>query len=264
MIGKRFEGKVALITGGGTGIGAATARRIAAEGGKVVVTGRRIEPITAVAEEIGGAAIAGDTTDVDHLNAAVALGVERFGGIDILVANAAAENIGTLLDVDLEEWRHMLSVNIDGAMLACRAAIPEMRRRGGGSIVHVASVAAFLGVPACVSYMTSKSALFGLNRSIAMDYGPERIRSNVVCPALVRTEMAERGFGFAAQAKGVSLEGLFQEMVRYYPLRREGTPDELAATIAFLASDDASFITGTVLVADGGAGIVDVGALSFM
>jgi meso-butanediol dehydrogenase/(S,S)-butanediol dehydrogenase/diacetyl reductase len=264
MLGKRFEGKVALITGGGTGIGAATARRIAAEGGKVVVTGRRIEPIAKVADETGGAALVGDTSDLDHLKAAVALAVERFGGLDVLVANAGTESIGSVLNIDLDQWRRTIAVNLGGAMMACRVAIPEMRRRGGGAIVHVASVAALVALPGGAAYMTSKAAMLGLNRSIALDYGPEGIRSNLICPALVRTEMTERGFGFVAKSRGITLDEQIKEIVRLYPLRREGMPEELAASIAFLASDDASFITGTVLVADGGAGIVDTGAVSFM
>src|SRR5579872_3866073 len=191
MLGPRFEGKVALITGGGTGIGAATARRIAAEGGKVVVTGRRIEPIAKVADEIGGAALAGDAADLDHIKAAVALAVERFGGLDVLVANAGMNLVAPLLDMSLDDWRQTIAVNLDGPMLACRAAISEMRKRGGGAIVHVASLASLRTAPGFLAYCTTKAALLGLNRSIAMDYGPERIRSNLVCPSFVRSEMAD-------------------------------------------------------------------------
>jgi NAD(P)-dependent dehydrogenase (short-subunit alcohol dehydrogenase family) len=259
----RFAGKVALITGGGSGIGAATARRIAAEGGKVVVTGRRIEPIARIAEEIGGAALAGNTADPDHLRAAVALGVERFGGVDILVANAGTELIGSVVDVDLDGWRRTLEVNLEGAMLASRAVIPEMRRRRGGAIVHVGSVAALTAAPMYVSYLTSKAAMLGLSRSIAFDFGPERIRSNVICPGWVRTEMAERGIAGVATVKGCLPEALMKEVVRLYPLRRMAAPEEIAAAIAFLASDDASFVTGAVLVADGGGSIVDVGTAAF-
>jgi meso-butanediol dehydrogenase / (S,S)-butanediol dehydrogenase / diacetyl reductase len=258
MIKGRFEGKVALITGGGTGIGAATARRIASEGGKVIVTGRRPAPVAAIAEEVGGVGLAGDTTDFNHLKAAVAIGVERFGGIDVLVANAGAENMGSVLDVSLEEWHKTLHVNIDGAMLASRAAIPEMQRRGGGAIVIVSSLAGLTGGPSFAAYMTSKTALIGLSRSIAADYGRQRIRSNVICPALIHTDMPRRGLEGLAAHRGCSIDVIFQELVRFYPLGRAGTVDEIAGSIAFLASDDAGFITGAVLAADGGASIVDV------
>lgn len=264
MTHPRFKGKVALITGGGSGIGAAVARQIASEGGKVIVTGRQLWPLSKVADEIDGLAVAGDTSDVAHLSQAVDLAVERFGGVDILIANAGIEMFGSIIDVDLEGWRQALSVNLEGAMLASRAVIPEMRRRGGGAIVHVSSIAGLRAVPGYVSYMTSKAALFGLSRSIAMDFGRDGIRSNVICPGLVRTEMAERGLGFLAAEKGVPLETVMEEVVRYYPLRRAATPEEIGRSIAFLASDDASFITGAVLSADGGAGIVDVGAAPFI
>jgi meso-butanediol dehydrogenase / (S,S)-butanediol dehydrogenase / diacetyl reductase len=261
MINQRFAGKVALITGGGSGIGAETARRIAAEGGKVVVTGRRLAPIAAVAEEIGGAALAGDTTDLDHLKAAVALGVERFGGIDVLVANAGIESFGSAVQMSLDDWRRTLQVNIDGAMLASRAAIPEMQRRGGGAIVLVSSLAGLAGVPSYTAYMTSKTALIGLGRSLAVDYGRQRIRANVICPALVHTEMTLRAFEGFARHRGCTADALMQQFVRFYPLGRAGTVAELAGSIAFLASDDAGFITGTVLTADGGASAVDISPL---
>jgi meso-butanediol dehydrogenase / (S,S)-butanediol dehydrogenase / diacetyl reductase len=261
MINKRFEGKVALITGGGTGIGAATARRIAAEGGKVVVTGRRKAPIAAIAKEVGGVALAGDTTDFDHLKAAVALGVERFGGIDVLVANAGVDNMGSVLDVAIDDWHKTLQVNIDGVMLASRATIPEMQRRGGGAIVVVSSLAGLTGGPSFAAYMTSKTALIGLSRSLAVDYGRQRIRSNVICPALIQTDMPLRALKGLAEHRGCSIDVILQELVQFYPLGRAGTVDEIAGSIAFLASDDAGFITGAVLAADGGASIVDVSPL---
>jgi meso-butanediol dehydrogenase/(S,S)-butanediol dehydrogenase/diacetyl reductase len=260
--GNRFEGKTALITGGGTGIGAATARRIAAEGGSVVVTGRRPEPIITLAQEIDGAWIAGDTADPAHVAQAVALCVERFGGLDILIANAATEYVAPVEHVDLDKWREVFAVNLDGPMLAAKAALPEMRRRGGGAIVLVGSIAGLLAVPACGSYMASKAALLGLNRTLAFDYGPEGVRSNLVCPALVPTEMTDRTMEMVGSMNGVSAQDMITRIGNTYPLRRAGTPEEIAAAIAFLASDDASFITGTVMLADGGASIVDVGTLA--
>ncbi len=262
MISQRFEGKVVLITGGGTGIGAATARRIAAEGGKVVVTGRRPEPIADIAAETGGAALAGDASDPAHIEAAIALAVERFGGLDVLVANAGTDFMAPLDKMDLNGWRRTVSVNLDGPMLACRAVIPEMIRRGGGAIVHVASIAAMRAIPMSAAYMSTKAALMGLNQSIAFDYGPQGIRSNVICPALVRTELAERGVGAAAAAQGLDYKQLEERIGNVYPLRRIGKPEDIAAAIAFYASDDAAFITGTVLLADGGASIVDCAVLA--
>jgi len=260
--GKRFEGKVALITGGGTGIGAATASRLAEEGARVVVTGRRAEPICAVAEAIGGAWLVGDASDPAHLQAAVDLCVSRFGGADILVANAGAEHLAQIEHMELDKWRDTFALNIDGPMLACRAILPEMRRRGGGAIVHVASVAAFVAIPFGAAYMASKAALLGLSRSLTLEYGPEGIRSNVICPALVPTEMTERTMDMVGAAQGLSGKEVMDRIAKVYPLRRFGQPEDIAAAIAFLASDDAAFISGTVMLADGGASVVDVATLA--
>jgi NAD(P)-dependent dehydrogenase (short-subunit alcohol dehydrogenase family) len=259
----RFDGKVALITGGGTGIGAATARRFAAEGGKVVVTGRRREPIEIVAAETDGVAVAGDTTSETHIAEAIAAARAHYGGLDILVASAGIELFGSAEDVALEDWRGTLQTNIEGTMLAARAAVPELRSRGGGAMVLVASVAALTGAPRYVSYLTSKAALLGLNRSLAYDFGPERIRCNAICPGWVRTEMAERAIGEFAMQKGITLEEMIARLVGPYPLRRMGDPEEIAAVIAFLVSEDASFMTGATVIADGGGAIVDIGTLGF-
>jgi meso-butanediol dehydrogenase/(S,S)-butanediol dehydrogenase/diacetyl reductase len=263
MIGKRFSGKVALITGGGTGIGAATAQRIADEGGIPVILGRREAPLRAVAQACGGHVVQGDTTSLADLERAVAEATERFGGVDVLVANAGVELFGSVETVPIDQWKQVLDVNLEGAMLAARAVIPAMRERGGGAIVLVASVAALSGAPSYVSYLTSKAGMLGLSRSIAYDYGVERIRCNVVCPGWVRTEMAERAIGEFAAIKGVSTDALIADMVKVYPLRRLAAPEEIASIIAFLASEDASFMTGAVISADGGGGIVDVGTLQF-
>jgi meso-butanediol dehydrogenase/(S,S)-butanediol dehydrogenase/diacetyl reductase len=262
MYGKRFEGKVALITGGGTGIGAATARRIAAEGGKVVVTGRRPEPIKAVADEIGGVAVAGDATDQAHLDEAIAVALDRFGGIDVLVANAGVGFGAPLTHMDPADWSRTLQINLDGPMLASRAVIPHLIARGGGAIVHVASLAALRALPMSSAYMTSKAGLLALSRSIAMDYGPQGIRSNAVCPALVPTEMATKGVTAAAAAQGLQYSDLEQRIAAVYPLRRVGKAEDIAAAIAFYASDDSSFVTGSVMTVDGGASIVDCAVLA--
>ncbi len=263
MVPGRFAGKVALITGGGTGIGAASAKRIADEGGKVVVMGRREAPLRAVADACGGHAVIGDTASFDDLARAVAEAEKRFGGLDVLVANAGIELFGSVETVALEDWRRMFEVNLEGAMLAARASIPAMRKRGGGAIALLASVAALSGAPSYVSYLTTKAGMLGLNRSIAYDYGPENIRCNALCPGWVKTEMAERAIADIAALKGMTADALAREMVSVYPLRRMAEPHEIAAIVSFLCSSDAAFVTGAILSADGGGGIVDVGTLQF-
>jgi NAD(P)-dependent dehydrogenase (short-subunit alcohol dehydrogenase family) len=258
--GARFAGKVILITGGGTGIGAATARRIAAEGGKVVVTGRRRGPIDEIAQETGGLAFAGDAADPDDLAAAIAGAVKAFGGLDGVIANAAGVAAGSILDIPLDGWKESCRINIDGPMLLARLAVPELRKRGGGSIVLVASLAAISGAPDMASYLTTKAALLGLSRSIAYDYGRDNIRSNVVCPGWVRTEMANAAIQMFADKAGCSQDAMADHISRTVAMRRMATPEEMAAVITFLASEDSSCITGTELTADNGARIFHGGS----
>ncbi|MHB1343315.1 MAG: SDR family NAD(P)-dependent oxidoreductase [Thermoleophilia bacterium] len=262
-MGERLHGKVAVITGGGTGIGAATARRFAAQGAKVVVTGRRLEPIEAVAREIGGIALAGDVSDETHCIGLATAAVEAYGGLDIIVANAGVEVFGSAEHVDLDQWRDVLRVNLDGVLFSARAALGPMRARGGGSIVILGSVASLFGVPSFVSYVTSKHAVIGLMRSLAVDYGPEGIRVNAVCPSFTRTEMGDRALQTLGGMIGLNLEEAAIRGTRDYPLRRAAQPEEVAGVIEFLASDDASFVTGATIPVDGGASIVDLGMTEF-
>ncbi|MCF8063312.1 MAG: glucose 1-dehydrogenase [Deltaproteobacteria bacterium] len=259
----RLTGKVALITGGGSGIGEATAKRFAASGAKVVVTGRRAAMLEPVAEATGGLAVPGDAGDPDQSAKAVAAAVDAFGGLDILVANAAVEYFGSATEVDLDSWHEMFRVNVDGVLLSARAAIEAMRERGGGAIVVVASVASLVGPPEYVSYATTKSALLGMTRSMARDFGPEGIRVNAICPGWTRSEMVERAMEELGNRAGVGLEEAVRRATMFYPLKRMADPSEIASCIEFLASEDASFVTGAVLVADGGATIADVGMLGF-
>jgi meso-butanediol dehydrogenase / (S,S)-butanediol dehydrogenase / diacetyl reductase len=261
---KRLGGKVALITGGGSGIGAATARRLSDDGAHTVVLGRRAAPLKAVAEACNGMAVVGDTARCEDIELAVRHACDAYGGLDILVVSAGVEQFGSVETVTLEDWRRVFSINLDGAMLAARAAIPALRARGGGAIVLVSSVAAVAGAPSYAAYCSSKAALSGLNRSIAVDYGPENIRCNAICPGWTLTELALREIEDTARKKGIDALQLQHELTGNYPLRRMGRPEEIAAVIAFLASNDASFVTGTMLSADGGGGIVDIGTLPFM
>jgi len=259
----RLEGKVALISGGGSGIGAATARLFAAEGAKVIVTGRRPEAIEAVAAEVAGVAVAGDTSDPAHAAEVVAAAVATFGGLDVVVANAGSGFGGSAGSVDDEHWQRMLDVNLTGPLVLTRAALPAMLDRGGGSIILVSSVSGLVAMSSSAAYVTTKTGLLGLARSIAVDYGPRGIRANALCPGWVRTDMGDRAMDKLAARDGITRDAAYLEATGHAPLRRPGEPEEIAECCLFLASDASSFVTGAVLVADGGSTASDVGGLAF-
>jgi NAD(P)-dependent dehydrogenase (short-subunit alcohol dehydrogenase family) len=257
----RLDGKVAVISGGGSGIGAATARLFADEGATVIVTGRREAPLREVAEATGGLAVAGDAGDPAHAGSVLARAVDAFGGVDVVVANAATGDGRNAADVDDEGWQRALDVNLTGPLRLARAALPSMIERGGGSIVLVSSVSALAASTDSAAYAATKAALIGLMRSIAVDFGPRGVRANVVCPGWVRTPMGDAAMD-ALTHVGDRDEG-YRLATQFVPLRRAAVPEEIARCCLFLASDDASIVTGAVLVADGGQTAVDLGGIAF-
>jgi meso-butanediol dehydrogenase/(S,S)-butanediol dehydrogenase/diacetyl reductase len=259
----RLERKVAIVSGGGTGIGAATARLFAREGAKVVVTGRRPEPLEAVAAETDGLAVPGDVAEPGQAEQAVAAAVERFGGLDVVVANAGVGFGGSAADVDDERWQRTLDVNLTGALRLVRAAIPRLLERGGGSIVLVSSTSGLVSSTESAAYVTSKHGLIGLARSLAVDYGPRGIRANALCPGWVVTPMADEEMDHLAAERGISREEAYALTNATVPLRRAAKPDEIAACALFLASDESSIVTGSLLVADGGGGAADIATVAF-
>jgi meso-butanediol dehydrogenase/(S,S)-butanediol dehydrogenase/diacetyl reductase len=259
----RLANKVAVISGGGSGIGAAVARTFADEGAKVVVTGRRPEPIEAVAEHVGGIAVQGDTADPGHADEAVAAAVRAFGGLDVVVANAGIGVGGAAADVSDEAWRSTLDVNLTGTFFLTRAALPELIRRGGGSIVLVSSVSAFVSAPESAAYETSKAGLIGLARSLALDYGRHGVRANALCPGWVRTPMGDESMDHLAARYGITRDEAYALSQRLLPLGRAAEPEEMAACCLFLACDDSSYVTGTALVADGGTMAVDPASVAW-
>jgi NAD(P)-dependent dehydrogenase (short-subunit alcohol dehydrogenase family) len=254
--------RACLITGGGTGIGAATARRLAADGWSIAVNGRRLEPIETVAAELGGLALAGDVGDEQAARAVVAAALERFGRLDGLVLNAGAAGGGSVLEQTTEQFRRVLRTNVEGAFHVARAALPALLAQGG-AIVTVASLAAQRVAASSAAYCASKAAAVMLTQSMAVDYGPRGVRANVVCPAWIRTDLADRSMDALAARRGVGRDDAYAEANRDVPLRRAGTPQEVAEAIAWLLSDASSYVNGAVLRLDGGAAVVDVPSLAF-
>lgn len=262
MTGKLAD-KVALITGGGTGIGEAIARRFHLAGASVAISGRRLEPLMKAAKEIDGLAIQSDTTIASDCEEAVKEVKKHFGGLDILVANAGIMTMGDVTQMSEVDWNNTLSINVSGVMQIARAAIPVMLEGNGGAIINISSVAGLSAGADMVSYTTSKHAVMGLTKSMAIDNGPHGIRVNALCPGWVETPMSQEEMHELAKSKSVSYEEAMNMTVKPLPLKRMAHPDEIAACAEFLASEDASFVTGTTLVADGGGEVVDVGTLSF-
>ena len=259
----RFEGKTALITGAGTGIGAATAGRLAAEGANVVLMGRRPEPLQSVADKTGGQVFTGDAADPDRAAGAVAFSKDRFGGLDVVVANAGGHGFATLSETTDEEWKTSFKANLETSMVILRAAMPELVAHKG-SVCVTASVASLGAAPDAFGYTVMKHAQIGLVRSVARDFGRQGVRCNAICPGWVRTEMADAEMSeLMTRTELASVDAAYAHVTRDVPLGRPADPEEIAAAIAFLCSKEASIITGAVLTADGGSTIVDVPTLAF-
>lgn len=262
--GERADGeaRVALVTGGGTGIGAAIARRLAADGYAVAVTGRRAGPIDEVAAEIGGLAIQADTSVEGDAERAVAETIARFGALDALVANAGVGGEGSLLDADPAVFDEVLRVNLTGVFLAARASIRHLLERRG-AIVTIASVAGLRASPSSLAYCSSKAGLAMLTQCIALDHGPDGVRANCVCPGWVRTPMADGEMADLGARIGTDREGAYAACLVDVPLRRAATTEEIAGTVAWLLSPDAAYVNGAVIPVDGGHTTVDVATIAF-
>jgi NAD(P)-dependent dehydrogenase (short-subunit alcohol dehydrogenase family) len=261
---KALQGKVALITGGGTGIGEACARLFAEDGAQVAVMGRRAEPLERVAADVGGLASPGDASRPDDCARTVDATVAEFGRLDILVSCAGMEGEGSVTAMTQDTWRAVMDANLEAMMQVARAAVPVMIGGGGGSVVNVSSLAALVAPGNMAAYVTSKTAILGLTRSMAVDHGPQGVRVNTLCPGWVWTPMSRDEMTRYAEAKGITRDEALAHATRYLPLGRMAEPVEIARCVRFLASDDASFVTGATLVADGGSSAVDVGYASLL
>ena len=258
----RLIGKVAIITGGGTGIGRAIAERFTADGAHICITGPEAEALEATAANLPPGKVAtcvADVTDPAGVERIVQAALAFGRGLHVLVNNAGIlEPVGGVVGLDPGTWERVLAVNLTGPFLLMKAAIPPMIEAGGGSIVNVSSLAGLLGVPGQPAYCASKGGLISLSKQVAVDYGREKVRCNVICPGSIKTEMLVGNMTSFAQMCGLEAESVLGTFSQDLPLHRVADPSEVAGLVSFLASDDASFITAAVIPIDGGAGVVDV------
>ena len=243
----RLEGRVAVVTGGASGIGLAAVRRLAAEGAKVVIGDLDPAAGKAAADEVGGLFVAVDVTDEAAVENLFRQAYETFGSVDIAFNNAGISppDDNSILETGLEAWRRVQEVNLTSVYLCCKAVIPYMQRQGKGSIINTASFVAVMGAATSqISYSASKGGVLAMSRELGVEFARQGIRVNALCPGPVNTPLLTELFAKDPERA--------QRRLVHVPLGRFGEPEEIAAAVAFLASDDASFITANTFLVDGG------------
>ena len=253
---KRFQGKTVIVTGGGTGIGEAICHRFADEGANVLIAELETDNGEATAANINansGTAVfcETDTSNSDSVRSMIACAVKHFGTVDILVNNAATFVFGKVEDVTDADWARVFGVNVIGYANTVREVLPTFRKAGGGAVVNIASVSSFIAQPEFIPYNASKGAVAQLTRCLAMDLAPDNIRVNAVCPGSIKTRATDMHIA----SLGLDREQSYIDFGQDALMKRMGEPREIASVVAFLASDDASYMTGTHVVVDGGMSI---------
>jgi meso-butanediol dehydrogenase / (S,S)-butanediol dehydrogenase / diacetyl reductase len=241
----RLEHRVALVTGGASGIGAACVKRFAAEGAIVIGLDINAVPESEWAERGATRFVVVDVRNEDSIRAAVSSVLQEQERLDVVVNAAGVEGIGTVIDIDREEWERVIDVNLTGTFLVCKHVLPVMVAAGGGSVVNLSSVEGLEAIQSQPAYSASKGGVVLLTRNLAIDFGAAAVRVNCLCPGLIRTPMTEMLFDPA-------IAEIRDRFIAQHMLGRAGLPDEIASAALFLASDDASFVTGHALVVDGG------------
>lgn len=257
-----LKGKVAIVTGGGTGIGASVTRRFVSCGARVCIAGRRQKMLDEVAKALPEGSVKTCSADVSNegdVERILKTALSFAGGLHVLVNCAALDqNPAGVVDMDVAEWRRVLEVNLTGPFLTMKACIPHMIKAGGGSVVNISSLAGLRCNSEMPAYCTTKGGIINLTQQAALDYGPYNVRCNVVCPGATKTAMFTENMEAFAQMMGTNVEDIFARFMKDVPLSRVARPDEMAGICAFLASDDSSFLSGAAIPVDGGAAVVDV------
>jgi NAD(P)-dependent dehydrogenase (short-subunit alcohol dehydrogenase family) len=251
--GRRLEGKVAIVTGGASGLGLASAQRFAEEGARVVCVDLDGAAAEQAAAGIGDAALglAADVTDEAALERAVAATLERFGRVDVLYANAGIPGTGQVHEISLAEWQRVIDVNLTGVFLSARAVLPPMLAQGAGSLVLQASVGGLTGIRSLPAYAAAKGGVVALTKQMAADYSERGIRVNAICPGTVRTPLVEATYVGFAGSEEAAKEALARRD-RDYPMGRLGAVEDVANLALFLASDESRWIAGGIYTVDGG------------
>jgi NAD(P)-dependent dehydrogenase (short-subunit alcohol dehydrogenase family) len=245
----RLEGKVAIVTGAASGIGAATAELFIKEGAKVVVADRNVDQAQTVASALGANALAVgvDVTVAEQIKHLIAATVDKFGGLDILVNNAGFGIRGSVVNTEEDDWDKVIDVNLKGVYLVSKYGIPELEKRGGGAVVNISSTAAVCGIPDRAAYVAAKGGVASLTRSMALDHAEKNIRVNSIAPGVIWSSYYEKMLKEVPDP-----EGFVNGLKARAPVNRMGTPHEIATMALFLASDESSFATGGFFTVDGG------------
>jgi NAD(P)-dependent dehydrogenase (short-subunit alcohol dehydrogenase family) len=246
---ERLQGKIGIVTGAGSGIGRACAIALASEGARVALVGRRKDRVEALAQEIGDSALAisADVSKPGEIGRLINETVSRFGGLTFLLNNAGVLHVGNAEQITEEQWDHTFNVNVRAVWLLSRAALPQMRKAGGGSIINVASTLGMVGARNRAAYAASKGAVVLLTKGMAIDHGHDNIRVNAICPSFVETDLTA-----AVLDKAPDPAAVRRERTAAHPLGRLGQPEDVAGLAVYLASEESSWVTGAVLPVDGG------------